>query len=222
MKRLYATALILISGLPLFAQTTPGTVQATGTANVSVKPDQAQLSLSVVTDGATAQQAAEQNATLANAVIGVVGAVLGSTGSIQTSAYSIYPRYGNGANPSIIGYTASNTLQVTTSDLNLPGKIIDAASQAGANSVGSLSFGVRDPEPFIKQALTAASKQALAHAAAIAAGLGGNVGTVISASEGSNVVPMVSPVGVGAASTPILTGTVSVSATVTISAQLTQ
>ena len=221
MKQLYVLGLCLTSFFPLAAQT-PGTIQATGTASINVKPDQAQLSLSIVTDAATAQQAAQQNATLSNAVIVALSGVLANSGSVQTVGYSLYPRYSNGQNPSIIGYTASNSLQVTTTDLNLPGKLIDTANQAGANSIGGLSFGLQNSDPARQQALTAASKQALAHAAAIAAGLGARAGAVLSAQEGSTVTPISSLAPGVSSSTPVVTGTVSVSATVTVTTQLTQ
>ena len=220
--RFYVLCAALISCLSLAGQTGAGTIQATGNATVNVTPDQAQLTLSVVTQGSTAQQAAQQNATITNAVIDAMKSALGQSGSIQTVGYSIYPQYSQDARSSIVGYTASNSLQVTITDLNLPGKLIDVANQAGANSVGSLSFGLQNSEPSRQQALTAAAKQALAHAAAIAAGLGAKTGAVVSAQESSSVSPF--PVGTAGASsaTPIVTGTVSVSATVTVTVQLAQ
>jgi hypothetical protein len=212
--------LTLISYLPLTAQTASGTIQTTGNASVNVTPDQAQLTLSVVTNGSTAQAAAQQNATLANAVIAAVTSVLGTSGTVQTVGYSIYPQYSYGA---VVGYSASNSLLITTTDLTLPGKLIDAASQAGANNVGNLTFGLQNPDPPRQQALTAAAKVGLAHAAAIAAGLGAKAGAVVSAEESSSVTPVAVPgVVAGAAATPVVSGTVSVSATVTVTVQLTQ
>jgi uncharacterized protein len=124
----------------------------------------------------------------------------------------------------IIGYTASNTTRVTTTDLSQIGLLIDAANQAGANSVGGLSFGLRNPEPLVEQALTQATKQATAHAAAIAAGLGSKLGAVLSAQEGSSYTPIVvGAAGAGpAVTTPVQTGTVTVYATVTIQVGLAQ
>jgi uncharacterized protein YggE len=200
-------------------------IQATGNATIYVKPDQAQLDVGVTTSGSTAQSAAQQNATATTAVISALTSALGSSGTIQTIGYSVYPNYtypGPNQSPVLNGYTASNTIQVTTFDLSITGKLIDTANQAGANSVGGLTFGVQNPEPAKQQALTAAAKQALAHAAAIAAGLGAKTGAVLSAQEGATVAPI--PVAAGAAAagttTPIQTGTVSVTATVTITVQL--
>jgi uncharacterized protein YggE len=46
------------------AQTAVPSVQANGTATLTAKPDQAQLDVGVVTNGATAQDASQQNASL--------------------------------------------------------------------------------------------------------------------------------------------------------------
>ena len=216
--------LIICAGV-LAAQTSPGTVQATGNSSLPVKPDQATLDVSVITQGTTAQQAADANASQTTAVINALKQALGASGSVQTVSYSVYARYSNvpGQNDVIVGYTASNTVRLTTNDLTKVGSLIDTANQAGANSVGSLGFGLQDPEPYKLQALTAASKQALTHASAIASGLGGKTGSVVSAQEGATYAPVVTS-GAGAAMsvTPVQTGTVTVTATVTITVQLVQ
>jgi len=214
-------------GTAVFAQSaTPGTLQGTSSATLNVKPDQVQLDVSVVTQANTAAQAGQQNATQTAAMIAALQQVVGNAGNIQTVGYSIYPRYNNayGQNSVIIGYTAQNTVEVTAYDLTKAGPLIDAANQAGAGSVGGLTFGLQDPEPSHLQVLTLAAKQAQAHAAAIAAGLGAKAGAVISAVEAtaSPVYTVPGLVAGASATTPILTGTVSVSATVTVTVQLVQ
>jgi uncharacterized protein YggE len=214
--------LSLFLAVTLAAQTTGNrTVQANGSATLSANPDQAQIEIGVVTVGSTAQDSAQQNATQTTAVLNAVKAILGANGSIQTVSYYVQPRYTNSSPATINGYTTSNTVRVITIDLSIIGKLIDAANQAGANSVSSLSFGLQDPEPLIEQALTQATKQALAHANAIASGLGGKIASVISAQEASSYTPIV----VGgaaptAATTPVQTGTVNVYANVTVVAAL--
>ena len=211
--------LAVLAGAAVLPAQTARTIQALGNASLSVQPDQAQLTVSVSTDGATAEQAAQQNATQTTAVISALQQVMGSSGSIQTIGYSESPRYSTGMNPSIIGYTAANTVQVTTYDLTLPGALIDAASQSGASTVGGLTFGLRNPDPTKQQALTAAAQQALAHASAIAAGLGAKAGAVVSAQESAATSPVVLPVA-SSASTPIQTGYVTVTASVTVTVRL--
>jgi hypothetical protein len=227
MTRLVATFLTLtLCAAGLVAQTaTPRTVQASGNATIYANPDQAQLDVGVVTNAATAQDSAQQNATMTTAVLTALKAVLGSNGTVQTVSYYVSPRYSNapGQAQMIVGYTTSNTVQVTTTDLSIIGKLIDAANLAGANSVSGLSFGLQDPEPKVLQALAQATKQAMTHAGAIASGLGATLGPVITAQQGSAYTPIVLPTGVatgGAATTPVQTGTVSVYASVTVTAQL--
>src|SRR5580698_4084908 len=177
----------------LMAQTTAASVQATGTATIYVQPDQAQLTVSVTTTATTATAAGQQNANVTVAVTQAITGVLGASGSIQTVSYSVYPQYSNGTptQPStIIGYSATNTFQVTMTDLTLIGRVIDTANQAGATSVGGLTLGLQNPAPSLQQALAAASKQGLANAGAIASGLGGKTGAVVSAQQSSAHTPV--------------------------------
>ena len=67
-----------------------------------------------------------------------------------------------------------------------------------------------------------AAKQATAHAAAIAAGLGSKLGVVMSAQEGSSYTPIAVGAAGAAVTTPVQTGTVTVYATVTIQVGLAQ
>ena len=201
----------------LTAQTI-ATIEAQGAATIAVNPDQAQISVSVITNGPTAQAAAQANATTSTAVQNALKA-LNPAPTIQTTGYSVYPQY-TGAQV-LTGYTASNTVQVTTVDLSSIGSLIDTANQAGANSVSGITFGLQNPDPLKQQALTQASKQARAHADAIAAGLGGKIGAVVSGVEGSTFTPVYAGVA-AATTTPIQTGQVSVTANVTITFQFTQ
>ncbi|HTP88615.1 MAG TPA: SIMPL domain-containing protein [Candidatus Acidoferrales bacterium] len=225
MTRILVVSFLLALGAAAAAAQTAGrTVQATGSATILATPDQAQIDLGVVTNGATAQDSAQQNATMTTAVLAALKSVLGSSGTVQTVSYYVTPRYSSATGQSnvLIGYTTTNTVRVTTTDLSIIGKLIDAANQAGANSVGNLSFGLQDPEPKVQQALTQATKQAMTHAAAIAAGLGATLGPVVTALQDSSYTPVVLPAaaGGGAATTPVQTGTVSVYASVTVTAQL--
>src|SRR5260370_2679295 len=92
-------------------------------SSVSAKPDQAKLDAGVITQAATAQDAAAQNASQVDAVLAQLRAVLGSAADIKTISYSLSPnyRYPQGAPPVLTGYTASNTVEITMSALSLIG-----------------------------------------------------------------------------------------------------
>jgi hypothetical protein len=219
-------ALLLLFAACLASAQTINTIQASGNATRNVKPDMAQLTIGVVTDATTAQAAADQNASTSDAVIKALQAVLGTNGTIETLYYSISPRYSNQPNltPAVVGYTVNNTVQVTTTNISLVGKLIDTGNSAGANSINGPSYGLQNPDPETQLALAAASKQALAHAAAIASGLGAKTGAVISAQEASTITPILTAGGTfqGGTATPIQTGTVSVSAHVTVTVAMVQ
>jgi uncharacterized protein YggE len=202
-------------------------VQATGEAVVHVKPDQARLDIGVVTEAASAQTAAAQNATQLQATLEKLRAALGASGETRTVGYSLTPndQYpGNGGTPTIKGYTASNTVEVTSWDLAGIGKVIDVASQAGANRIQGMQFSVKDEAPARAQALRQAVEAAKNNAQAMAAALGMKLGRVLTLEQGTQAV--VRPVmramaaNVAAAPTPVEPGNVEVQASVTITVEL--
>lgn len=221
------TLAVVVAGFTMMAaaaaQTPTRVVRATGTASISAKPDQAKITIGVVTQAATAQEAAQQNATAVGNLLTALGKVLGASGDTKTVNYSINPMHRNLPNqpPQITGYSASNTVEVTTSDLSSVGKIIDAAVAAGANNIGALRFSVRDDQPLRAQALAQAAKAARAEADAIASGLNARTGSVLTAEEGAGYI--VSPLAdnrLGAAATPVEPGLVQIQASVTVTVEL--
>lgn len=223
----FAIALALSLCLPIaYAQSStprPPFIRAVGQGSVSVQPDQAQIDFGVVTTATTAQNAAAQNATQVNALLAALQTLLGSTGNIQTIGYSLSPNYNYppGGNPVLTGYTASNTVQVSASDLGMVGTIIDTGVGAGATNVQSLQFTLQNPDPVLQQALKMATTQAKAHADAMASGVGMHSGAVRSIQEtvSTGVTPGVATP--GATTTPVLPGLVNIQATVTLEVDLT-
>lgn len=197
--------------------------RALGEATVSVQPDQAQIAVSVVTQAQTAQAASSQNAAAVTAVIGQLNALLGPSADIKTISYSLTPVYSySGQQATLTGYSASNTIQVTTGDLSTTGKIIDTAIQAGANQISSLQFGLKDDTAARTQALKLATAQAKTKADAMASGLGMKLGMVQVIQEGYAVRGTTQQLtgAAAAAATPVQSGTVSVQANVTLDISL--
>ena len=178
--------LLLSASLP--AQIRRATVVAYGDATVTANPDQVKVSVGVTTKANTAQDAATQNATIVAAVIAALQKVLGANADIKTIGYSVSPNYTYPPNSAAVlnGYTASNTLDVTSSNIANIGTVIDAATNAGANNVQSLRFSVKDETPLRAQALRQATINARTKADAIALGVSLRVGNVISVQEGYN------------------------------------
>jgi uncharacterized protein YggE len=230
----FMCAIALLAALPSFAQDQSGTyprrphIRAIGEGIASGAPDQAQVDVTVVTQASSAQDAAAQNANQTSTVLTQLRQLLGSTADIKTLNYSLTPNYNyprEGGNPTLTGFIASNTLEVTVRDLTLPGKIIDTAIQAGANRVDSLRFSLKDDLPLRTQALGAAAQQSRNRAAAIAMGLGVHLGNVISVEENASpqIVPLTMSAAVaGGAPTPVQPGNVEIRATVTLDIELVQ
>ena len=200
-------------------------ITAVGDASVSVPPDMARVDLGVSTQAATAQDATQQNATQASAVITALQTLLGASASIKTISYSVSPVYNNpppGQSATIIGYTVTNIVEATLTDLTQVGKVIDTAIQSGANRVQGISFGLQDRTAPVAQALKLAAARARSQADAIASGLNLHTGSVLEASEGVNLTnaTVLTP-GAGVATTPIETGMVVVQASVTIQVAIT-
>ncbi len=119
--------IFLLSFVFIAAAQTSRTVQASGSATITVTPDQASIDVGVITTATTAQDSAQQNATQTTGVLNAVKAVLGANGTVQTLYYSVSPRYAPNTS-TISGYTTNNTLRVVTTDLSIIGRLIDAAN----------------------------------------------------------------------------------------------
>ncbi len=224
MKKKLLLGFFLASAAMLWTRTLPAQnfVRASGYAAVSVKPDQLKLTVGVITQAATAQRSSEDNAAQMEKVLAKLQQVIGSTGDIKTVSYSVAPVYkynSSDGTSTLIGYKTTNLAEITTSDLSLGGPLADAATAAGANTVQSLRFSLKDSEPVRNEALRQAARRAREHAEAMASGLGMRTGQVVSAEESSAVKSTVNSSNRDttiAVSTPIETGMIEVSATVIV------
>lgn len=160
-------------------------VTVAGETSMKAQPDAATVVLSIITQSPQALKAQQDNARKTEAVIQALKASAGADPEIKTSDYSLQPQYDEGYNklPKIIGYQARNSVMVTMADLPQVGAVIDAASRAGANSVESVSFILRDNSPARGQALAEASRQAMIKAQSIAQAMGGKVVRVVEQQE---------------------------------------
>ncbi len=216
------------------AQTYPEarpSIRATGEATVTAKPDRAEINVSVVTEAKDAQTAASQNATKLDAVLRALKGAAGAAAEIKTVSYSLDPNYRYpkpGGAPELAGYTARNSVEVTTPDLDSAGKIIDAAIRAGANSVERLQFTLKEDQVPRAQALREATAKARAAADAMASALGVKIARVLLVEE-QGAAPPPRPMFMSARaatsaepSTPVAPGTIEVHASVTLTVEISQ
>jgi uncharacterized protein YggE len=214
----------------LWAQT-PGdplrapAIRVSAEAVVPVDPDRAEIDLGVVTEARTAQAAGSQNAQRLEAVLAALRKLLGPDARIKTVSYALNPVYTRpkpDGHPAIVGYTAANTVRVTTDDLAQVGRIADTAMESGANTIHRLVFTLKDEPAAIAQALGQAAAQARKKAAAIAAALGLKIVRVLWVDESGVALRAVDTMAFAEmkAATPIEPGAVDVRATVTLTVEV--
>ncbi|MBN2110815.1 MAG: SIMPL domain-containing protein [Methanosarcinaceae archaeon] len=206
---------------------TEDTIIMSGYAEQKVVPDTATLSIGAVIESETAEEAADENAVIMSAVMEELKAIGLEDREIQTSYVSVYPMYNYDEKRSITGYSASNSVQVTTTKLDDLSEIIDRSTAAGANQIGGISFSVsNDMQEQLREDLMAeAIADASSKANELASSLGVKITGVQTASinEGNNfrvyydVMEEEAAIDSGAVPTPIEPG----ESTVSMSVQVT-
>ena len=244
---LLAAALAATSATSAAAQTvSPGPVIAPGNAVLTVSadgkstrtPDLAMFSAGVTTQAKTASAALSENAARMNAVITALKASGIAERDIQTSNLSVNPVYGqpradeNGnvvGDAVIIGYQATNQVEVCQRKISSYGKTIDTLVSEGANQVSGPSFKLDNPDIASDEARVDAMTKARARAELYAKAAGLTVKRILTISESGGYAPQ--PVMVyaraekmmaGAAPSPVSAGEVQVAANVTVTFELGQ
>lgn len=192
--RIPAATVPAVQAAPASQSVIPGGQQTgisvSGTGQVKARPDVVYINLGVSTIAQTARGAMdENNAALAAAIaklkeLGVAEKDM-QTGSINLTPQTKTVPSGDTSTTVITGYSASNTLTVTLTDLAKAGAVLDAAISAGVNTVGGVRFGILNDAKLQEAALTAAMKDARTKADTAAAGLGLKVTGVESVSVDS-------------------------------------
>jgi uncharacterized protein YggE len=224
--------LVLALAIPAAAQfrggerpALPATVRAHGEGVASARPDQAQIDIGVVTEAATAQAAAQQNAKQLSDALAELKKMLPPGATVETINYSVNPNYRyprDGGKPTIAGYTATNTVRVTLDDLTAVGKVIDTATKTGANTVNRVHFRLKDEQKVRAQALAQATAMARANAEAMAKAAGLKLGGIVVLEDTAPAVvrPVMQEMAMAraadAAPTPVEPGVIEVRATVTL------
>ena len=206
------------------------TISVSGEGVVEVAPDRATISVGVVTRDKNAAKVQADNSRIANNIIKAVTALGVDKKNIRTGNYSFHQYYRNDNNRRIAdGYEANNTVTVIVDDLNLVGKIIDAALANGANNVDSLEFGVRNKNNLQNDAIRLAVRDARAKAEVVAAELGKKIVGVLSVSVNSGYISaprankmVMEEMATADAATPIESGTLTCSASVHVEFEISR
>jgi uncharacterized protein YggE len=196
-------------------------VSATG--QVQVVPDVVVVQLGVETQAEEASAALAQNNEQMQALIDALTASGVTTDSIQTQAVQLTPIFqtpvpeplpeGEQQAPSdaqadLIGYRASNLVQVRMPGVGGVGELIDSAIQAGGNRIDGIWFEVSEPEAWLDQARENAWAEAERKAQQLAELAGVELGELLSISETSfSPLPITAPMSAAEMGVPIQPGT---------------
>jgi len=192
-----ALACAALMAIPARAETprTP-TLTLTGTGEIFAKPDMAMVTSGVVTEAETAREALDAN----NAAIAAVIAAIKDAGieakDIQTSGFSVQPRYrypkksDDDEAPRIVGYRVSNAVTIRVRDLDALGGVLDQAVTVGANSISGIDFIVSDADKRLDEARAIAMKDAMRKAQIYADAAGVTLTRVLSINEAGGYRPV--------------------------------
>jgi uncharacterized protein YggE len=177
------------------------TLTVVGEGTASAEPDVAWINVGVETFAPTATEATRENDNKMAKILTKLQKLGIPDQDIQTSAYSINPEYNSQQSQpgQITGYRASNIVRVTIHNLEQVGSVLDQATQAGADTVNGISFGVEDQAELLAEARAEAVADAQARAVDLAQLSGLQAGGVLSISEvsGDGPVPIANALGAG-------------------------
>jgi uncharacterized protein YggE len=146
-----------------------------GEATLEVPADQLELNLGVVTEDASATEALERNAAVMRDVVRALHKIGLTDKEYQSGRFRLRPRYSArprnaepGWQPQITGYEVINSIAVKTTQLDLAGKLVEAANAAGANTIDNLRFTLKDERTQRRDVITQATRNARSDALAMA------------------------------------------------------
>ncbi|SEQ72431.1 hypothetical protein SAMN04487977_10979 [Treponema bryantii] len=237
MKKMIKSILIIGLGAALFSSCMLGrpakedapvrSITVSGSGSVSVKPDMVSMKFIVRTTGWNCPQVAERNAiNTANTIAAIKEAGIPES-DISTFDYSITQ---DNSHNYAGEYTVRNTIAVVIRNIDLTGKVIDAAvkNNTGANGITSFEYLVSDKATALREARTLAIKNAQDAASLLAGASGCKVNGVLeiredytSAGRGNEM--MFKAVSMDSASgvpTPIVEGNITITSNVTVKYEL--
>lgn len=203
-------------------------IQTSGTGNVIGTPDRAQVTFSVQTENTNVKAAQAENAIGMAKVHDALLAYGLPRDALKTTGYNIYPVYEDSIGilkQKIKTYRVTNSLTVTLHNVSQTGDVIDTAVANGINQADSIQFMLSDEKA--QELRTAALKEAVTRARSDADTISAAMGTTITGVQRAETGSSYSPVYFqnyaldnasprATAETPIQSGDITVSATVTI------
>ncbi len=184
-----------------------------------------EIRLGIKSEAERADEAARQNAQAMHKMLAAVKAKLGPADRTQTVGYRLAPHFewDQAARQNrLLGYEASNTLRLTVKDPARLAAILDAATQAGANSIEGPAWSHSDSADAQSKAQVLAFQDAKRQATELALIAGAALGPVLSVDAAAGdaprpTAPAAMALRAAAPAPPVEAGEVTVSARVVCS-----
>lgn len=166
------------------------TFSVSGEGKVTMIPDIAVVTTGVTAQGSTVTVVQNSLNTKMNAIIAGVKKLGIAEKDIRTTNYNVSPIYDYSSDSQkITGYRADSDLTIKVRKIDDANRVIDAATAAGANQVGGVSFDVDDKTKAENQAREQAIAEAKSKAQIAAKAAGFTLGRIINYSEGGGAAP---------------------------------
>lgn len=160
------------------------TITVNGDGKVTATPNVAVTELGLVTEKTDVSSAQKENTEKMNKLIAEVKKLGIKDEDIQTSNYSIYPKYDyTDGKSSISGYTVNQSATLKIRDLSKISTVLSKVGEVGINTVSSLNFTIDDPENLRAAARDKALINAKEKALDLAKNLGVKLVRVVSYNE---------------------------------------
>ncbi len=165
----------------------PRTITIVGHGEARLVPDLAVITLGVMNSAATAREALDANNAAMNSVMAGLKSAGISPNDMQTSNFTISPRYDFGQDnrqpPRVVAYDVSNTVTITVRKLDSLGAVLDQTVSQGSNQINGIMFSASEPGPSQDEARKAAVVDAQRKAKLFADAAGIRLGDIVSLSE---------------------------------------
>ncbi len=151
------------------------TIAVSGSGTIEAEPNQAKVSLGVETQSENVTDAMENNTLKMMAIYQAMEELGFSKDNIETTYFSVSPvRDYETKEKEVVAYRVYNEVTVEISNLEEIGKVIEKATNAGANNVKPIEFGLtEEKEKELKnEAIKKACEDAESKADAIASSFG--------------------------------------------------
>ena len=168
-------------------------VSVSAQGKVTVSPDIATLSFSVISEGTDPEKLQADNTDRVNAALDFVKSEGVDAKDIKTAGYNLSPRYEydeKTRKTTIGGYVLTQSVAVKIRDLTKVGKIFGGLPARGVNEISGLVFSVEDPDKFLNEARQEGFDKARAKAKSMAEQNHARLGSVITFNESGGGYPM--------------------------------